>query len=150
MKPVTGRRSLLALACAAAGATTAFVPATAQAETPTALPRAQMHISTPDGVVTIQGTCGDRFNPHIPDNGRIVGEAFWDVKCKLSGDQWFVYMVGWVDDTEADGKCAWVRGERWAGDPDTQRAKDCPASGPRTNFTFKFAGRNANGYAYVA
>jgi hypothetical protein len=135
------RKTWLSLALAAGGAVaTAFAPGAAQAAATPA---------SPDGEFGALGTCGQAFSADVRDNVRVVGRAHWDVICRWSGSEWFVYLEGWVDDIAADGKCVWVRGERFAGDPNTQLAKDCPADGPRTDFTFKFPGRNANGYAYV-
>jgi hypothetical protein len=134
------RKAWLTLALAAGGAlATTLAPGAAQAAP-----------ASPDNEIGILGTCGNHFHPKVTDGGRVVGEADWNVVCRWTGSEWNVYMEGWVDDVAADGKCIWVRGERFPGDPNTQLAKNCPADGPRTNFTFKFAGQNANGLAYVS
>lgn len=63
--------------------------------------------ATADGVMVIQGTCGDTFNPDV--NG---GEAAWTITC--SGGK--VRVQGWVKDTDADGKAAEVYGTWGNGD----------------------------------
>lgn len=135
------RKTWLALALAAGGAATAFVPGTANAQAPPAVTPA----AGPNNEIGILGTCGDHFAPVVAG-----GRASWDVICRWSGSQWFVYLDGWVADTAVDGKCAWVRGERFPGDPNTQYARNCMPGGPRTDFVFKFDGRNADGYLYTS
>ena len=54
-----------------------------------------------DGVVTIQGTCGDRFSPSVGG-----GSAGWTITCTAGK----VTVNGWVKDTDADGKAAEVYG----------------------------------------
>jgi hypothetical protein len=128
-------KPMLALAFAAAGAATALLPATAQAETPAS---ARLHVSTPEGEFTVLGTCGDHFSPTIPG-----GAAEWSVICR-SG---YVYMDGWVTDTRVDNACAAVMGV-FPNSP-TQYASDCNVGGGRTNFTFKGTGTTVNGYLYL-
>lgn len=55
----------------------------------------------PAGVVTIQGTCGDTYNPSVGG-----GAAGWTITCAAGK----VRVQGWVKDTDADGKAAEVYG----------------------------------------
>lgn len=88
---------------------------------------------------TVQGSCGQSFNPVI--NG---GKAHWDLSC--SGGR--IYMNGWVEDTSADGRCAFVKANFNNGYSPTP-AKACP-KGTRTNFSWNGSGTIADGYLYVA
>ncbi|OLF12527.1 hypothetical protein [Actinophytocola xanthii] len=144
MRSITSRAPALALAIAAAGATTALAPTAAQADTAAQEPLAQLRIAGPDGEVTVQGTCGDSFTPEIVDGwGFVTARAYWSVWCSNGN----VYMEGWVDDARSDGACAAVRGE-FPNNP-TQVAHNCPADSPRTEFTFKGTGRIVNGYLFL-
>jgi hypothetical protein len=54
-----------------------------------------------DGMIVIQGTCGQTFNPTVGG-----GAADWTLTC--AGGK--IRAQGWVKDTDADGKAAEVYG----------------------------------------
>lgn len=92
-------------------------------------------------VVHPDGTCSQAFNPSTDG-----GEAAWTLTCG-SGN---ITIDGWVKDTAADGKCAYVKafdgaGNRWPGsDP-----KACP-SGTKKFFNWTAYGQSViNAYLYV-
>jgi hypothetical protein len=66
-----------------------------------ALTGAGAAVASDDGVITIQGTCGQRFNPSVDG-----GDAGWTLSC-ANGK---IRVQGWVKDTDADGKAAEVYG----------------------------------------
>ncbi|MCM6779039.1 hypothetical protein NDR87_36760 [Nocardia sp. CDC159] len=92
----------------------------------------------PADAAPLPGTCGDEFKPIVGGDAW----AYWKLTC--SGG--WITMSGWVDDLNADGKCAYVRGEF---NDKTFVAKNCPATSPKTNFSWSRPGRFANGYLYV-
>jgi hypothetical protein len=71
------------------------------------------------------------------------GEAAWTVEC--SGAK--VYVDGWVKDTDADGKCAYVKA--FIGTSGRREAKACP-KGTTTKFHWSGDGNAATAYLYVA
>lgn len=85
------------------------------------------------------GSCGQTFQPRV--NG---GEAAWNLYC--SGGT--IWIEGWVKDTKADGKCAYVKafGGGAAMNP---HAKACP-KGVKTDFSWSTGGSNIDAYLYVA
>lgn len=130
------RRSLVATAVATAGIASGLAYTPAQAATDPSPGAVTDQFGTP---VLAAGNCGDVFNPVI--NG---AKAHWELTC--SGG--YVTMTGWVDDTSADGRCAYVRGEFQDGA--VELAKNCPADSPRTNFEWKHSGNRAYGFLYVS
>lgn len=104
--------ALAALACA--GATVGTAAATADTES---------------GVIIIQGTCGDVFNPSVTG-----GQAGWTVTCGNGT----VRAQGWVKDTKADGKGAEVYGS-W-GDNASFGTVRAAGNGTRVNFDKSHAG----------
>jgi hypothetical protein len=85
------------------------------------------------------GTCGQTFNPSTGG-----GEARWTLSC--SGGK--ITMAGWVEDTDADGRCARVKGIFNGG---IVRVTDgaCP-KGTRVKIYWVHPGTIANGYLYVS
>jgi hypothetical protein len=85
------------------------------------------------------GTCGQTFQPRV--NG---GEAAWNLYC--SGGR--ITISGWVKDTKADGKCAYVKafgdGQQLLPHP-----KACPKD-TKTNFSWTVNGSTIDAYLYVA
>lgn len=92
----------------------------------------------PTSTVEAKGVCGQSFHPFVRG-----GEAYWTLSC--SGNK--ITMTGWVKDTKADGKCAYVKAIFANGDSPTP-AKACP-KGDETSFSWSGPGRLANGYLYV-
>ncbi|MFC8915029.1 hypothetical protein ACGF5F_33885 [Streptomyces sp. NPDC047821] len=91
-----------------------------------------------DGAVA---RCPASFSPSTTG-----GEAAWTVQCV--GDK--VVIDGWVKDTKADGKCAFVKA--FAGFTDGQsrkEAKACPKD-TRTKFAWEARGTEVNAFLYVA
>jgi hypothetical protein len=86
-----------------------------------------------------RGECPSQFHPIVDG-----GEAYWRLTC--SGNN--VTITGWVKDTKADGKCAYVRAEG-GGRTANPLAKACP-KGKVTHFTWTVPGREINAYLYVA
>lgn len=84
------------------------------------------------------GTCGQSFNPSVSG-----GKASWTLTC--SGGK--VTMSGWVEDTNADGKCARVKGV-FNNNITYQTAGACP-KGTRVSFSWTAPGTIANGYLTV-
>lgn len=78
------------MACLAASTALATAPAMASTDS--------------EGVITIKGTCGQKYNPSVRG-----GEAAWTLTC-ANGK---IRAQGWVKDTKADGKVAEVYGT-WA------------------------------------
>lgn len=76
-----------------------------------------------------------------PANG---GEAAWNLYC--SGGR--ITISGWVKDTKADGKCAYVKafgdGQQLLPHP-----KACPKD-TKTNFSWTVNGSTIDAYLYVA
>ncbi len=89
-----------------------------------------------DGVVIIQGTCGDNFNPTVGG-----GAAAWRLTC-ASGQ---IRAQGWVSDTAADGKRAEVFGT-W-GNGDSFGIVTAAGNGNTTSFDRSHAGSNV--YLYL-
>jgi hypothetical protein len=85
------KKAAVAVALAGAVVSGALLGATPSVAAPTA----------PDGVVIIQGTCGQTFNPSVGG-----GAAGWTLTC--AGGK--IRAQGWVKDTDADGKAAEVYG----------------------------------------
>lgn len=83
------------------------------------------------------GTCGQTFNPSVSG-----GKAHWDLIC--SGGN--ITMSGWVEDTSADGKCAYVTAT--FNNNINEQAKACP-SGTRTPFSWTHPGTIVDGYLTV-
>jgi hypothetical protein len=85
-----------------------------------------------------RGRCPQQFHPVV--NG---GEAAWSLSC--SGNK--ITITGWVKDTKADGKCAYVKAEG-GGRTANPLAKACP-KGKVTHFTWTVPGSEINAYLYV-
>lgn len=88
---------------------------------------------------TALGSCGDVRNVSVTG-----GQASWNLYC--SGGQ--ITISGWVKDTEADGKCAYVKAFG-GGTQMLPHAKACP-KGVRTNFNWTTSGSSIDAYLYVA
>src|SRR5262245_30352631 len=74
------------------------------------------------------------------------GEAAWTVECVGSR----VYIDGWVRDTEADGKCAYVKAfGSFTDGAGRKEAKACP-KGTTTHFDWVANGSEISAYLYVA
>ncbi|MBE8517624.1 hypothetical protein ILP97_08925 [Amycolatopsis sp. H6(2020)] len=89
-----------------------------------------------DGVVTIQGACGDRFSPSVGG-----GSAAWTITC-TDGK---VSVNGWVKDTDADGKAAEVYGT-WE---DGSNFGTVRAGGEGTKKEFNKSHRGSHVYLYL-
>jgi hypothetical protein len=83
--------------------------------------------TTVDGAVSVQGTCDDSFHPSISG-----GEAAWNLVCASGG----ITIGGWVKDTAADGKCAYIKAFAGNGDSRVPLAKACP-KGTVTQFSWR-------------
>lgn len=92
--------------------------------------------AAPEGVVVIQGTCGDKKNPDVGG-----GEAAWTITC--AGNK--VRVQGWVKDTDADGKAAEVYGT-W-GNGDSFGVVRAGGEGTRKNFDKSHTGSTV--YLYL-
>ncbi|XVS62109.1 hypothetical protein ACQPYE_28085 [Actinosynnema sp. CA-299493] len=89
-----------------------------------------------DGIVIIQGTCGQSFNPTVGG-----GAAAWRLTC-ASGR---IRAQGWVSDTDADGKRAEVFGT-W-GNGDSFGIVKAAGDGNTTSFDKSHAGSTV--YLYL-
>jgi hypothetical protein len=85
------------------------------------------------------GTCGQTFQPRV--NG---GEAAWSLYCHGGT----IRIDGWVKDTKADGKCAYVKAFG-GGKAMTPHAKACPKN-TKTPFSWSTSGTTIDAYLYVA
>ncbi|MBD0345549.1 MAG: hypothetical protein ICV63_12155 [Coleofasciculus sp. Co-bin14] len=83
------------------------------------------------------GTCGQKFDSKV--NG---GEASWSLHC--SGTK--IIIDGWVKDTKADGKCAYVKA--FANSQSMPQAKACP-KGKKTFFQWTVNGTEIHAYLFV-
>jgi hypothetical protein len=92
--------------------------------------------SVPDGVVVIQGTCGDTFSPSVGG-----GAAGWTLTC--AGGK--IRAQGWVKDTKADGKAAEVYGT-WG---DGSSFGTVRAGGNGTKVTFDKGHAGSTVYLYL-
>ncbi|MEV6912637.1 hypothetical protein [Amycolatopsis sp. NPDC051071] len=90
-----------------------------------------------DGVVVIQGTCGDTKAPSV--NG---GAAGWTITCAAGK----IRVQGWVKDTDADGKAAEVYGT-WG--YDGASFGTVRAGGEGTKKTFDKAHKGSTVYLYL-
>ncbi len=102
---------------------------------------AMTFVSPVDSVsAATRGTCGQRFS-----NVRVAGgQANWRLYCHGNN----ITITGWVKDTRADGKCAYIRAEG-NGRFRTPLAQACPKNTVR-HFTWTIPGRQINAYLYVA
>jgi hypothetical protein len=74
------------------------------------------------------------------------GEAAWTVECVGSR----VYIDGWVKDTDADGRCAFVKAfASFTDGSGRKEAKACP-KGTVTHFDWVANGTDIRAYLYVA
>jgi hypothetical protein len=98
--------------------------------------------STPAGGNVIPlGTCGQSFHPVTTG-----GEAAWNLVCASGG----VTIAGWVKDTKADGKCAFVKAFAGNGASRVPLASACPAGTVR-QFSWRVTGTNEiRAYLYIA
>lgn len=97
--------------------------------------------TTPNDPITILGGCGSVFDVEV--NG---GEAHWTVTCFAYG----ATISGWVIDTKADGKCAYVKAfNDTTGAQMLPHAKACP-KGTKTQFNWTTSGTSSiSAYLYV-
>ncbi len=94
-----------------------------------------------DGTISVQGTCNDSFNPSTDG-----GEAAWNLVCANGG----ITIGGWVKDTEADGRCAYVKAFAGNGDSRVPLAKACP-KGTVTHYSWRVENTNEiRAYLFVA
>ncbi|WP_414936053.1 hypothetical protein [Amycolatopsis sp. cmx-11-51] len=77
-----------------------------------------------DGVVVIQGTCGDTKAPSVGG-----GAAGWTITCGAGR----IRVQGWVKDTDADGKAAEVYGS-WGYDNASFGTVRAGGEGTKKNF----------------
>jgi hypothetical protein len=82
-------------------------------------------------------TCGQKFQPRV--NG---GEAAWSLHC--DGNK--ITIDGWVKDTKADGKCAYVKA--FGSGQNMPQAKACPKN-KVTFFRWTFPGSNIQANLFV-
>lgn len=82
-----------------------------------------------------QATCPDTLEPTVPG-----GEAKWTLACNNAGTK--VKVSGWVEDTRADGKCAYVQFTPKGNGKGTWKA--CGA-GERTDYSFTAKGDEVEG-----
>ncbi|MBP2476690.1 hypothetical protein JOF53_005562 [Crossiella equi] len=75
------------------------------------------------GVISIQGVCGDTKSPSVGG-----GAAGWTITCQGG----VMRVIGWVKDTDADGKAAEVYGT-W-GNGDSFGVVRAGGEGTRKNF----------------
>ncbi len=80
--------------------------------------------ASPDGVVVIQGSCGETKAPSVGG-----GAAGWTITCGGGN----VRVQGWVKDTDADGKAAEVYGT-WGSDGASFGTVRAGGEGTRKNF----------------
>ncbi|GGL15572.1 hypothetical protein [Streptomyces flaveus] len=74
------------------------------------------------------------------------GAASWSIECVGSK----VYIDGWVRDTDADGKCAWIKAFGSFTDGSGRKdAKACPKN-TTTRFSWVANGTEIRAYLYVA
>jgi hypothetical protein len=135
------RRSLLAMAGVTAGLASVLTSTTAHAAT---APRDTATVPSDETTepIVIQGTCGQVFSPRVTNNGRLAATARWQLTCRNGR----IYMTGWVDDTLADGRCAYVRAQF---SDHTDLVKNCPHDTPRKEFSLSGPGTIANGYLFI-
>lgn len=93
------------------------------------------------GPTGAEAKCPANFSPSTSG-----GEAGWNVQCV--GNK--VVIDGWVKDTKADGKCAFVKAFASFTDGQSRKeAKACPKD-TRTKFYWEAWGTEINAYLYVA
>ncbi len=90
-----------------------------------------------DGVMIIQGTCGDTKDPSVGG-----GAAGWTITCSAGR----VRVNGWVKDTDADGKAAEVYGT-WG--YDNASFGTVRAGGEGTKKTFDKDHKGSTVYLYL-
>lgn len=90
------------------------------------------------GEVSIQGECGDNFNPTVPG-----GKAHWELSC-ANGK---ITIEGNVQDTRADGKCVKVAATMPNGDV-KRSAAACP-KGDKETFKWTGTGRQIDAKLYT-
>lgn len=90
-------------------------------------------------VITIQGTCGDKFSPSVRG-----GKAGWTITC--GGGK--VRVQGWVKDTKADGKAAEIYGT-WGDGASFGKPVRAGGKGKRVNFDRGHKGSHVNLYLRV-
>jgi hypothetical protein len=94
-----------------------------------------------EGHVVPLGTCNNSYHPSTTG-----GEAAWNLVCAAGG----VTMSGWVKDTKADGRCAYIKAFAGNGDSRVPLAKACP-KGKVTQFSWRVQGTSQiRAYLYVA
>jgi hypothetical protein len=101
-----------------------------------ALTGAGSAVAGTEGTITIQGTCGGKFDPSVSG-----GAAGWTISC-VDGK---VRVQGWVKDTDADGRAAEVYGT-W-GDGDTFTTVRAGGEGTLKTFDRQHAGSTV--YLYL-
>jgi hypothetical protein len=94
-----------------------------------------------DGGTSILGTCNDSFHPTTSG-----GEAAWNLVCASGG----ITIGGWVKDTEADGKCAYIKAFAGNGDSRVPLAQACP-NGTLRQYSWRVENTNEiRAYLFVA
>ncbi|WP_329048344.1 hypothetical protein OG738_38205 [Amycolatopsis sp. NBC_01488] len=93
------------------------------------------------GSLGVDAACPANFHPTTSG-----GEAAWTVECVGS----HVFIDGWVKDTEADGKCAFVKAfGSFTDGSGRKEAKACPKN-TVTHFDWEANGTEIRAYLYVA
>ena len=96
---------------------------------------------TTGGTLSVLGTCNDSFHPIVSG-----GEAAWDLVCASDG----ITIGGWVKDTEADGKCAYIKAFAGNGDSRVPLAQACP-KGTLRQYSWRVENTSEiRAYLYVA
>jgi len=95
-------------------------------------------VASDDGVITVMGTCGQKFDPSVDG-----GSAGWTLSC-VDGK---IRVQGWVKDTDADGRAAEVYGT-W-GDGSTFTTVRAGGEGTLKKFDRQHAGSTVYRYLRV-
>ncbi|MFV2085570.1 hypothetical protein [Micromonospora sp. LOL_021] len=97
----------------------------------------------PIGSIGVFGGCGAVFNNVTVDGGA----ASWNISCTFGTD---ARIEGFVEDTDADGKCARIKAFADNGQSRVPLASACP-KGTRTNFDWTTDGaENIDAYLYTS
>ncbi|QKV74600.1 hypothetical protein [Amycolatopsis sp. Hca4] len=94
------------------------------------------------GSATILAGCGAQFDDVTVDGG----QAAWNLVCASGG----ITIGGWVKDTKADGKCAYIKAFAGNGESRVPLAKACPKN-TVTQFSWRVENSNEiRAYLFVA
>lgn len=93
------------------------------------------------GPATVLGTCNDVFDVSVTG-----GQASWNLVCASGG----ITIGGWVKDTKADGKCAYIKAFAGNGESRVPLAQACP-KGTKAQFSWRVNNtQEIRAYLYVA